>query len=316
MRKVCLVLLVNFLFFNALAQNANALITGQPLMVNTKLNSDNGDYYLIVETDGNLCLYGPSGVYWCAMTQNPIGGGLLVLQKDGNLVVKNKEDETEWSSKTHPYFNSKFASGKGNKPKKLALENDGRLALYNKKGKVVWTPNIGAFDKVALTSDQYLKDITVRQEEITVTAEPSNTVIEDKQNHGNVKVKIKDGIVSVNREPYVKLVEKNYKDFYIQNLDGKELLLATRGSTIVPRYDQEAGRYHDLTTYYYMIRFTESGEEAKVIEYKEGAYKSLNKKAVIKTLFKNDVIIANEIDSVAESKYTRLLYHRIVVNPN
>jgi len=186
MRKVCLVLLVNLLCFNALAQNANAIITGQPLMVNTKLNSDNGDYYLIVETDGNLCLYGPSGVYWCAMSQNPIGGGLLVLQKDGSLVVKNKEDDTEWSSKTHPYFDAKFASGKGNKPKKLAIENDGTLALYNKKGKVVWTPNIDSFDKDALTSDQYLKDITVSQEEITVAAEPSNAVIEDT--HGNVKV--------------------------------------------------------------------------------------------------------------------------------
>ncbi|MDB9961148.1 hypothetical protein OAD62_03550 [Oceanihabitans sp.] len=314
MKKVSLVLLVFFLFFNALAQNTNSLITGEPLKVNTKLISDNGDYYLIVETDGNLCLHGPSGVYWCAMSQNSIGGGLLVLQKDGNLVVKNKEGGTNWASKTHPYFDSKFKYG--NKPKKLALENDGTLALYNKKGKEVWRANIDSFDKNTLTSDEYLKEISAAEDKNTVTVEPSNAEVVNKENHSNIKVKIKDGIVSVNREPYVKLVEKNYKDFYIQNLDGKELLLATRGSTIVPRYDATLRKNVDETTYYYMVRFTESGAEAKVIEYKEGVFKSLNKKGVIKTLFKNDVIIADEIDSVAESRYTRLIYNRNVVNSN
>jgi len=53
-----------------------------------------------------------------------------------------------------------------------------------------------------------------------------------------------------------------------------------------------------------------------VVDYKEGVFKSLNEKGVIKTLFNNNVIIANEIDSVAEDKYTRLLYNRNVVNPN
>ena len=70
-------------------------------------------------------------------------------------MVKNKEGGTKWSSKTHPYFDSKFAMGKGNKPKKLALENDGTLALYNKKGNEVWRANIDSFDKNTLTSDEY-----------------------------------------------------------------------------------------------------------------------------------------------------------------
>jgi hypothetical protein len=313
MRKLCLVLLVNFLFFNALAQNTNSLITGEPLKVNTKLISDNGDYYLIVETDGNLCLHGPSGVYWCA-SQNSIGGGLLVLQKDGNLVVKNKEGGTNWASKTHPYFDSKFKYG--NKPKKLALENDGTLALYNKKGKEVWRANIDSFDKNTLTSDEYLKEISAAEDKNTVTVEPSNAEVVNKENHSNIKVKIKDGIVSVNREPYVKLVKKNYNDFLIQNLDGKELLFAKRATRIDQRYNETLRKYVDQTFYYYIIHFTESGAEAMVIDHKKGVTKSLYQKGVIKTLFNNNVIIANEIDPVAESRYTRILYNRNVVNPN
>ena len=136
MRKAYLMLLVGFLVFNVQAQNKNTLMARQPLKVNGKLVSDNGAYYLLMQPDGNLCIYNKTDqVEWCAESQNTIGGGELKLGRLGNLVVRNKENGVEWLSNTRPYYDTLIKKGK-DKPVKLVLENNGVLSLYNKKNTI------------------------------------------------------------------------------------------------------------------------------------------------------------------------------------
>ena len=146
-------LFVVILAFNVQAQNKNTLMARQPLKVNGKLVSDNGVYYLLMQSDGNLCIYDTNKrIYWCTMSQNSIGGGELKLGRLGNLVVRNKENGVEWLSNTRPYYDTLIKKGK-DKPVKLVLENNGVLSLYNKKDIQVWSVNVGAHNKSTLPTN-------------------------------------------------------------------------------------------------------------------------------------------------------------------
>ena len=203
MKKAYLMLFVVILAFNVQAQNKNTLMARQPLKVNGKLVSDNGAYFLLMQPDGNLCIYdNDERIYWCAMSQNSIGGGELKLGRLGNLVVKNKENGVEWLSNTRPYYDTLIKKGK-DKPVKLVLENNGVLSLYNKKDIQVWSVNVGAHNKSTLPTNQSLKVNNVNQNKSTITANQplkinkgfikknntsGDTIIVKIQNHRNDKM--------------------------------------------------------------------------------------------------------------------------------
>jgi hypothetical protein len=144
--KIQNLILLTVLFFSchpANAQTANTLSEGKSLKTGEKLTSSNGAFYLIMQTDGNLCIYktADDGFVWCNMVHG-FSNATLIMQGDGNLVIYNGRSQAKWSSKTHPYFNEEFRDF-DNKPTKLVLENDASLKLYNASGNAVWSNKEG-----------------------------------------------------------------------------------------------------------------------------------------------------------------------------
>ena len=81
------------------------------------LLSANGQYKLIVQLDGNVVLYGPSGALW---STNTFGSNVrLVMQLDGNLVVYSSSNVPLWSS------------GTAGANTRLVVQNDANLVIYN-----------------------------------------------------------------------------------------------------------------------------------------------------------------------------------------
>jgi hypothetical protein len=117
----------------------NTLNAGESLLTNGRLYSLNDVYYMVLQEDGNLCVYKTSdnGFVWASMAHG-FKGGTLKMQSDGNLVVYDGSNAAKWSSKTHPFNDAKFKDAK-NKPVKLVLENNGTLNLYAADGKSVWS---------------------------------------------------------------------------------------------------------------------------------------------------------------------------------
>jgi hypothetical protein len=108
----------------------STLAQGASLTTNGLLVSPNASYEAVVQVDGNVVVYGPSGPNWSSGTSGT-GGGDLVLQSDGNLVLYGPPGHADWSSGT---------SGSG--ASELALQNDGNLVLYGPTG-AVWSSLFG-----------------------------------------------------------------------------------------------------------------------------------------------------------------------------
>ncbi len=130
--------------FNDIASNlkvekvGNSLEAGQTLKVGERLVSSNGSYYVIMQDDGNLCVYtAQNGFKWCSM-KHGFKNGRLDMQTDGNLVVYDANNKAQWASETVAFNDQKWAQS-GMKPVKMIIENDGKLNLYNSSGKVVWS---------------------------------------------------------------------------------------------------------------------------------------------------------------------------------
>ncbi|MEZ4963597.1 MAG: hypothetical protein R2791_00020 [Saprospiraceae bacterium] len=119
-----------------------ALTAGKGLKETEKLYSPDKSHYLVMQSDGNLCIYTSSDRFvWCNMVTKG-SGCRLDMQSDGNLVVYDRNGQACWSTETHPYFDSKFRSSEW-KPVRCALENDGTLCLYSATNKKVWSSKAG-----------------------------------------------------------------------------------------------------------------------------------------------------------------------------
>ena len=114
------------------------------------------------------------------------------------------------------------------------------------------------------------------------------------------KIKDDNGLITLDGKPYVKLKKKTgfffNNHFWIQNLDGKELMSAMVKEKITTVWNKEKGKYENRTSYYHTINFKESGGQVVL-------YEVLGKRGIIKIAFKNKLIIDNQIDPVAERKY-------------
>lgn len=91
--------------------------------------SADGRFYLTMQTDGNLVLYGPSGALWQSGTSGS-GANTALFQQDGNLVLYSTTGAV-WASGTNSYCAN------------LALQNDGNLVIYSPTGSVVWQTGTG-----------------------------------------------------------------------------------------------------------------------------------------------------------------------------
>jgi Big-like domain-containing protein len=107
---------------STITQLAGELTAGQSLPAGQSIQSPNGQYTLTMQTDGNLCEYGPDGnALWCTGTYGTGSNDHVTMQTDGNLVIYNSAGTALWDSGT----GGRSASGYA-----LDLQNDSNLVIY------------------------------------------------------------------------------------------------------------------------------------------------------------------------------------------
>jgi surface antigen len=108
------------------AGQRHVLKGGQSLLAGQQLRSLNGSYELLMQTNGNLVEYGPSGAVWA--TGTPASGNRATMQTDGNFVVYTSTGTALWQSGT----------GGSSGTFTLNLQNNGNLVL-KQNGIAIWT---------------------------------------------------------------------------------------------------------------------------------------------------------------------------------
>jgi hypothetical protein len=100
-------------------------------MLDPSIESANGLYTLIYQSDGNLVLYpnGSTNALWASGT-NGSSRGSAIMQTDGNFVVYDQSG------------NAAFAAGTdGNPGSRLVVQNDGNVVIYAPDGTALWATN-------------------------------------------------------------------------------------------------------------------------------------------------------------------------------
>lgn len=97
------------------------------LPVGSRLNSPNGDYFVAMQTDGNLVLYCKGNPIWWTGTHGTTVSGGLFFQTDGNLVLYNPEGNPLWNSETY-----------GTEASTMVMQDDGNFVLYTDDQEPVW----------------------------------------------------------------------------------------------------------------------------------------------------------------------------------
>lgn len=89
--------------------------------------SPNGNFRLVMQSDGNLVLYSiQNNALWSTHT-SPRPGNYFAVQSDGNLVIYAPGHGAVWSSGTY-----------GSGGSRLVMQDDGNLVLYRANGQAVW----------------------------------------------------------------------------------------------------------------------------------------------------------------------------------
>jgi hypothetical protein len=102
------------------------LMTGQRLNPGESLTSPSGSWQALLQNDGNLVVYGPSGASWASGTAGQPGN--LTMQGDGNVVLYEWNQQALWH--THTADRSGAL---------LVLGDDGNLVLYRPDGTALWS---------------------------------------------------------------------------------------------------------------------------------------------------------------------------------
>jgi hypothetical protein len=126
-----------FLWFAIFSASAETIVPGGSVLPQgTFVYSENGKYFLVMQTDGNLVLYrkSDSGVRFATYRS----GSYAVMQSDGNFVEYTSGNQALWHTSTG-----------GNPGAFLAVQNDGNLVVYSSVSAPLW--NIGTDPNV--TSD-------------------------------------------------------------------------------------------------------------------------------------------------------------------
>ena len=108
---------------------ADRLDPGQELHTDERLTSANGQFSLVLQTDGNLVLSEGGEAVWASGTDGREVSKAL-MQEDGNLVLYAPNEEPVWASQSD-----------GNNGAYLLLQDDRNLVIYSADGNPVWATN-------------------------------------------------------------------------------------------------------------------------------------------------------------------------------
>ena len=109
--------------------------------------SDNGEFKLTMQSDGNLVLYKTDGAeaLWASGTGGN-EGAVAVLQSDHHFVVYNADNEAVWSTNVF---------GKGEDPCYVCMQDDGNFVQYDATGAPMWdTSTHGGEARIELNSGE------------------------------------------------------------------------------------------------------------------------------------------------------------------
>ncbi|KAH7173901.1 uncharacterized protein B0J16DRAFT_351074 [Fusarium flagelliforme] len=112
----------------------NHIKAGASIDRDGSIKSTNGKYDLVLQGDGNFCVYAPGGrCLWASNTWTPGSSAPVkcTLENDGNLRLLDPWGREKWSSGT---------GGKGNASSELLIQDDGNVVI-NTDGKAVWSTN-------------------------------------------------------------------------------------------------------------------------------------------------------------------------------
>ena len=102
-----------------------------------ELVSPDGTLKLVMQLDGNLALKSGTQILWASGTAanpNASAAPYVIMQSDGNLVIKNVATATgAWGAGIYTGYPW------GSARVKLSLRNDGRLVLSTNDNKEIWT---------------------------------------------------------------------------------------------------------------------------------------------------------------------------------
>jgi len=109
------------------SSSCGQLTANQELTANQSLASCNGEYTLIMQSDGNLVLYQGSTALWASGT---VGSGAdeAIMQGDGNFVVYTGSGTPVWASNTA-----------GDTGAYLDVQDDGNVVIYGASGSALWS---------------------------------------------------------------------------------------------------------------------------------------------------------------------------------
>ena len=120
------------------------LESGMGIGPNGSVESSDGRYKLIYQTDGNLVLYGGNQALWASDTAGH-PGGKCVMQSDGNLVIYGPSNEVVWASGTQ-----------GNPGSRLVVRNDGNVLIYRNGITPIWSTGTS---KIPWKAESWMGDI-------------------------------------------------------------------------------------------------------------------------------------------------------------
>jgi hypothetical protein len=105
---------------------ADRLNPGESLGINQSISSANGQYTVILQSDGNLVLYiSGSEPIWASGTDGR-DVSIAVMQGDGNFVLYGGSGAV-WATGTH-----------GNPGSFIVVQNDGNTVIYGPNGNALW----------------------------------------------------------------------------------------------------------------------------------------------------------------------------------
>ncbi|MFQ6550992.1 hypothetical protein AAD018_001435 [Aestuariibius insulae] len=132
-------------------QNVGNTLTNGVLLAGDYLLSDNGQYKVVFQEDGNLVVYNTTTgeATWSSGTHFNAIAGQMVVQSDGNLVVYDYSGEAEWNSETYS------SEGNVNRSFTLAMQDDGNLVVYDDPGVALWSSQTGKIGEAAIKSDDW-----------------------------------------------------------------------------------------------------------------------------------------------------------------
>ena len=116
--------------FNIVVLARSRLNRGQWLDKGQQLTSNNGNYRLIMQNDGNLVIYNTKNLIW----EHPIWatntvdrGNRFIMQRDGNAVLYDSSNRPLWASGTH-----------GTSAVYIVMQDDGNLVIYDHRDDPRW----------------------------------------------------------------------------------------------------------------------------------------------------------------------------------